>query len=303
MSLSNRNTTTKTDYASIEGGYDGSPRPPRRTDSVMDKLHQLPQRYFSPAASRQQVCAYILSACLFLSTTCIVLFEPWLRPACDEALVDAIFPKHDAPFVNPHYDPGCRNVRYIQLLNLTQRECDLGRRILFSILCGGAVGYERRRGDRPAGIRTMALVALGACIFTITSLLAFEDGPMAWDSSRVAAAIPSGVGFLGAGLIWKASTKTGRGTEQQHVHGITTAASTWVSAAIGVAAGGAMYFVAFFSVLTLLFVLRFGPRARDIQGSEPEASGSENDLVELAARRGEGGGCFAVPPPRTTYHA
>ena len=126
---------------------------------------------------------------------------------------------------------------------------------------------------------------------------------MAWDSSRVAAAIPSGVGFLGAGLIWKASTKTGRGTEQQHVHGITTAASTWVSAAIGVAAGGAMYFVAFFSVLTLLFVLRFGPRARDIQGSEPEASGSENDLVELAARRGEGGGCFAVPPPRTTYHA
>ncbi len=52
-----------------------------------------------------------------------------------------------------------------------------------------------------------------------------------------------------------------------------------------------------------MFVLRFGPRARDIQGSEPEASGSENDLVELAARRGEGGGCFAVPPPRTTYHA
>ena len=57
------------------------------------------------------------------------------------------------------------------------------------------------------------------------------------------------------------------------------------------------------SLLLLLFVLRFGPRARDIQGSEPEASGSENDLVELAARRGEGGGCFAVPPPRTTYHA
>ena len=178
MSLSNRNTNTKTDYASIEGGYDGSPRPPRRTDSVMDKLHQLPQRYFSPAASRQQVCAYILSACLFLSTTCIVLFEPWLRPPCDEALVDAIFPKHDAPFVNPHYDPGCRNVRYIQLLNLTQRECDLGRRILFSILCGGAVGYERRRGDRPAGIRTMALVALGACVlekhFTLDKT---ADGP------------------------------------------------------------------------------------------------------------------------------
>ena len=81
------------------------------------------------------------------------------------------------------------------------------------------------------------------------------------------------------------------------------AVNALAGAAIGVAAGGAMYFVAFFSVLTLLFVLRLGPRARDIQGSEPEASGSENDLVELAARRGEGGGCFAVPPPRTTYHA
>ena len=158
MSLSNRNTNTKTDYASIEGGYQGSPRPPQRTDSVMDKLHQLPQRYFSPRASRQQICAYILSACLFLSTTCIVLFEPWLRPPCDEALVDAIFPKHDAPFVNPHYDPGCRNVRYIQLLNLTQRECDLGRRILFAIMCGGAVGYERRRGDRPVRFASPALL-------------------------------------------------------------------------------------------------------------------------------------------------
>lgn len=301
MSRLNRTKDTN-DYASIEGGsFAERERPPRRSESMLDMMQNIPNRYFSRVASREQKCTYLVSALLFLGTTFLVLFEPWLRPACDGALVDAIFPKHDAPFVNPHYDPGCRNVRYVQILNLTQRECDLGRRILFSILCGGAVGYERRRGDRPAGIRTMALVALGSCIFTITSLLAFEDGPMAWDSSRVAAAIPSGVGFLGAGLIWKSATKRG-GTEDHHVHGITTAASTWVSAAIGVAAGGAMYFVAFFSVLTLLFVLRFGPRARDIKGSQPEASGSENDLTELDNRGG--GGCFsAEPPPRTTYHA
>ncbi|EGB11760.1 hypothetical protein AURANDRAFT_16951, partial [Aureococcus anophagefferens] len=127
------------------------------------------------------------------------------------------------------------------------RECDLGRRIIFAIACGGTVGYERRRVDRPAGIRTMALVALGACVFTITSIFAFEDGPMSWDSSRVAAAIPSGVGFLGAGLIWK--------MKHEQIHGLTTAASTWVAASVGIAAGGAMYFVAVFAVLTLLFVL------------------------------------------------
>ena len=131
----------------------------------------------------------------------------------------------------------------------------------------------------------MALVALGACIFTITSLHAFEDGPR-WPGtrSRSRGGDPVGRRFFGCWFDLEGLHQNKYRGEQQHVHGITTAASTWVSAAIGVAAGGAMYFVAFFSVLTLLFVLRFGPRARDIQGSEPEASGSENDLAEL--RRG-----------------
>lgn len=60
---------------------------------------------------------------------------------------------------------------------------------------------------RTIGIRTMSLVAIGACLFTITSMFSFQDGPMTWDASRVAAAIPSGVGFLGAGLIWKSNSK------------------------------------------------------------------------------------------------
>ena len=54
----------------------------------------------------------------------------------------------------------------------------------------------------------MALVCLGSCVFTIDSVWAFIDGPMAWDSSRVAAAIPSGVGFLGAASIWKGARET-----------------------------------------------------------------------------------------------
>eukprot|EP00957_Ditylum_brightwellii_P085143 6473652-Ditylum_brightwellii.AAC.1 len=69
---------------------------------------------------------------------------------------------------------------------------------------------------------------------------------MGWDASRVTAAIPSGVGFLGAGLIWKGTV--GVGDEQTHqVHGLTTAASVWLSAAIGCGAGGALYFLTAYS--------------------------------------------------------
>lgn len=83
---------------------------------------------------------------------------------------------------------------------------------------------------------------------------------MSWDSSRVSAAIPSGVGFLGAGLIWKGTLKDESGTEFYQVHGITTAASVWLSAAVGVGAGGALYAVSAYSTALVILVLRFGPR-------------------------------------------
>ena len=86
----------------------------------------------------------------------------------------------------------------------------------------------------------MALVCLGSCVFTIDSMWAFIDGPMAWDASRVAAAIPSGVGFLGAATIWKgtASKQDGGEPTAPEVHGLTTATSVWLSAAIGILCGG-----------------------------------------------------------------
>lgn len=70
-------------------------------------------------------------------------------------------------------------------------------------------------------------MSLGSCLFSITSAFAFIDGPMTWDSSRVSAAIPSGVGFLGAGLIFKDSTSK-KGTTHHVVHGLTTSASLWI---------------------------------------------------------------------------
>lgn len=108
----------------------------------------------------------------------------------------------------------------------------------------------------------MALVSLGSALFTINSTFGFLPGPMNWDASRVSAAIPSGVGFLGGGLIVK-STDVDPVTGDRHhlVQGITTAAATWLSAAVGISCGGGMYFVACFATALNLSLLRFGPRA------------------------------------------
>jgi len=90
-------------------------------------------------------------------------------------------------------------------------------------------------------------------------MLAFKSSTMGWDSSRVTAAIPSGVGFLGAGLIWKGTVGAGD-NEVHQVHGLTTAASLWLSAAVGCGAGGGMFFTTVYAVVLVVMVLRFGPK-------------------------------------------
>ena len=118
--------------------------------------------------------------------------------------------------------------------------------MILAVLLGGVIGFERRASERPAGIRTMSMVCLGSCFFSMTGQLAFKSSTMGWDAARVAAAVPSGVGFLGAGLIWKGSTTTSTVNaygervklSSQSVHGLTTSASVWLSAAVGVAVSG-----------------------------------------------------------------
>ena len=140
---------------------------------------------------------------------------------------------------------------------------------------------------RPAGIRTMSLVSLGSCLFTITSTFAFLDGPMAWDASRVSAAIPSGVGFLGAGLIFKKEQHNSDGSDPTPmVHGLTTAASLWLSAAVGIACGGELYFAASFGTATMMLLLRFGPRGDD---SKNDDSDDEEDELERKMSDAAGG--------------
>lgn len=115
-------------------------------------------------------------------------------------------------------------------------------RVLLAILLGGAVGLERERRHRPAGLRTFMLVSVGSCIFTILSLHGFLGG----DPGRVAAQIVTGIGFLGAGV-----TIQRKGT----VYGLTSAAAVWAVAAIGMAVGTGNLFMALFGTAAVLIVM------------------------------------------------
>lgn len=107
---------------------------------------------------------------------------------------------------------------------------------------------------------------------------------MGWDASRIAAAIPSGVGFLGAGLIFKDSQQNKKTGYTSHVvHGLTTSASLWIAAAVGVACAGELYFCATFSVALILTLLRFGPRQPHTDDDEeyhgkPEYADKDEEL-------------------------
>jgi putative Mg2+ transporter-C (MgtC) family protein len=122
-------------------------------------------------------------------------------------------------------------------------------RLLVAAVLGSLIGFERERLLWAAGIRTHMLVCVGACLFMIVSAYGFGPvlGPnVVLDPSRVAAQVVSGIGFLGAGAI------LARG---EIVKGLTTAASIWTVAAIGLAVGGGLYFAAGVSTAVILVIL------------------------------------------------
>lgn len=107
-------------------------------------------------------------------------------------------------------------------------------RIMLSVLLGFIIGVERRHRSKEAGIRTHAVVAAGAALFTIVSKYGFSD-VADYDASRIASQIVSGVGFLGAGMIMH---------QRRMIYGLTTAAGVWATAGVGMAAGAGMWLVA-----------------------------------------------------------
>lgn len=126
----------------------------------------------------------------------------------------------------------------------------IGVRLLFAAVLGGAIGFEREQKGKAAGLRTHMLVAVGAALFVV---VAQSPSGEAADVSRVIQGLVAGVGFLGAGAILNGS----RGNE---VHGLTTAAGIWLTAAIGVAAGLGRESTAILSTLLALLVLAVIPR-------------------------------------------
>ena len=110
-------------------------------------------------------------------------------------------------------------------------------KLIIACACGAVIGYERKSRLKEAGIRTHMIVALGATLIMIVSKYGFDDllsnSHVALDPSRVAAQIVSGIGFLGAGMIF---------IKKQSINGLTTAAGIWATAGIGMAIGAGLYF-------------------------------------------------------------
>lgn len=124
-------------------------------------------------------------------------------------------------------------------------EKDIIINLILILLFSGLIGFERERNDRPAGLRTHILVGVGATILMMISI-SMHAINVENDAGRIAAQIVSGIGFLGAGTIIK---------EGFSVKGLTTAASLWATAAIGMAIGGGHYFLASLTTLIVLITL------------------------------------------------
>lgn len=105
---------------------------------------------------------------------------------------------------------------------------------ILALIFGGLIGLQREKAERPAGLRTHALVCLGSTVFTLISYLGFSS-LYGVDPSRIAAGIVTGIGFIGAGVIFR---------QGPLVRGVTTAASIWVVASVGMALGTKLYYLA-----------------------------------------------------------
>ncbi len=172
-------------------------------------------------------------------------------------------------------------------------------RLLASLLMGGVIGLERAFYGRPAGLRTHTLVCISSCLLMLFGL--FQDTLLSTmsieavriDPTRMAQGIMTGIGFLGAGVIMK---------ERFSIRGLTTAASIWITAAIGIILGLGFYFPAVFAtILTLIVlsffrwferklpVLRYGRLILRFKSDEVISKGEINRIVE--SNNIKGGNC------------
>jgi putative Mg2+ transporter-C (MgtC) family protein len=130
-------------------------------------------------------------------------------------------------------------------------DLELLARLALAAVLGGAIGAERELNDQPAGLRTHMLLTIGACLFTLISAYGFGRGT---DPSRIAAQIVTGIGFLGGGAIVRHGLT---------VKGVTTAASIWATASVGLAIGAGSYVLGVGGAVLVVGTL-FGLRRADV---------------------------------------
>ncbi len=127
---------------------------------------------------------------------------------------------------------------------------ELALRVIAALMCGGVIGLDRELRSHAAGMRTHALAAEGAALFTIAGILiaseAHNMGYIGADPSRVASTVAQGIGFLAAGVIFGSAA---------HVRGLTTAAGLWTTAAVGMLCGGGFFEIALIATVATVVVL------------------------------------------------
>lgn len=161
--------------------------------------------------------------------------------------------------------------------------------VVFAFALSALIGAERELRHKDAGMRTHVLVGVGSCLFTLVSIGGFPadlTGNLRWDGSRIAAQIVSGIGFIGAGVIW---------FHHDAIRGLTTASAIWVAAAIGMACGAEMFTVAALVVIAyFVLVLAVAPlfhrlsrgSGRTLQISYDDGCGILRDLLPEITSRG-----------------
>ncbi len=115
-------------------------------------------------------------------------------------------------------------------------------RLILSTLAGGLIGLEREVVHKPAGIRTHMLVCLGSALFVLVTIETLPN-----EAGRIIAGVATGIGFLGAGTIFKS---------KDEVHGLTTAASIWAVAGVGISIGLGYYLMTIIAVILILIILQ-----------------------------------------------
>src|SRR5437773_5348346 len=156
-------------------------------------------------------------------------------------------------------------------------------RLAVSLVLGAVIGFEREQKEHAAGLRTLALVSLGCAVFTIISAYGFLElltiPHTTIDPTRIASYIVAGIGFLGGGIIFLSR-------QNEKVKGLTTAATIWVIAAVGIACGIGMIYAALVTTIMMLFILFLLPLAE--RAILPRGSSSMRHLqIEASSVSGQ----------------